>query len=50
MRWTGRLRDIWDQLHGTVVALTLAVAVILTLYSLGSYLYRYRALLRAPGR
>ena len=50
MRWTGRLRDSWDQLHGTVVALTLAVAVILTLYSLGSYLYRYRALLRAPGR
>jgi CDP-diacylglycerol--glycerol-3-phosphate 3-phosphatidyltransferase len=50
MRWTGRLRDIWDQFHGTVVALTLAVAVVLTLYSLAAYLYRYRALLRTPGR
>ena len=50
MRWTGWLRDLWDQLHGAVVALTLAVAVVLTLYSLGSYLYHYRVLLRAPGR
>jgi hypothetical protein len=50
MRWTGRLRDLWDQVHGAVVSLTLAVAVVLTLYSLGSYLYRYRALLRAPKR
>jgi len=50
MRWTGRLRDVWDQFHGTLVALTLAVAVVLTLYSLGSYLYRFRALLRASGR
>jgi CDP-diacylglycerol--glycerol-3-phosphate 3-phosphatidyltransferase len=46
MRWTGRYRDFWDRFHGSVVALTLAVAVLLTAYSLAVYLYRYRALLR----
>lgn len=50
MHWTGRLRDYWDQLHGAVVAVTLGVAVLLTAYSLGVYLYRYRALLRGMGR
>jgi CDP-diacylglycerol--glycerol-3-phosphate 3-phosphatidyltransferase len=41
--WAG---ELWDRLHGWVVALTLAVAVLLTLYSLGIYLYRYRGLFR----
>ncbi len=50
MRWTGWLRDVWDRLHGTVVAVTLLVAVFLTAYSLAVYLYRYRALLRTAGR
>jgi CDP-diacylglycerol--glycerol-3-phosphate 3-phosphatidyltransferase len=50
MRWTGRLRDYWDQFHGAVVALTLAVAIVLTVSSLAVYLYRYRALLRTAGR
>jgi len=50
MRWTGRFRDWWNQFHGAFIAVTLAVAVVLTTYSLGVYLYRYRALLRsAPG-
>jgi CDP-diacylglycerol--glycerol-3-phosphate 3-phosphatidyltransferase len=49
MRWTGRYRDLWDQFHGRFVAVTLAVAVVLTAYSLGVYLYRYRALLRSSG-
>jgi len=49
-RWTGWLRDVWDRLHGTVVAVTLLVAVFLTAYSLAVYLYRYRALLRAAER
>lgn len=40
----GWLGGLWDQVHGGVVAVTLAVAVLLTLYSLGVYLYRYRAL------
>jgi CDP-diacylglycerol--glycerol-3-phosphate 3-phosphatidyltransferase len=50
MRWTGRLRDFWDQFHGAFVAVTLLVAVVLTAYSLAAYLYRYRALFRAAER
>jgi CDP-diacylglycerol--glycerol-3-phosphate 3-phosphatidyltransferase len=50
MRWTGRLRDLWDQFHGAVVAVTLLVAVVLTAYSLAVYLYRYRALFRSVER
>lgn len=49
MRWTGRFRDFWNQFHGAFIAVTLAVAVVLTAYSLGVYLYRYRALLRSSG-
>ena len=49
-RWTGKLRDFWDQAHGAVVALTLLIAVFLTAYSLGVYLYRYRSILRRDGR
>lgn len=47
MRWTGSVRDFWNEFHGAVVALTLGIAVILTAWSLGVYLYRYRALLNA---
>lgn len=46
LRLAGWFRDVWEQFHGTVVAVTLAGALILTVYSLGVYLYRYRALLR----
>lgn len=49
-RWTGHLRDFWDQAHGAVVAITLLIAVFLTAYSLGVYLYRYRSLLRGTDR
>ena len=49
MRWTGRYRDLWNQFHGTLIAVTLGVAVVLTAYSLAVYLYRYRALLRTAG-
>jgi len=41
--WAG---ELWDRLHGWVVAITLGIAVLLTLYSLGLYLYRYRGLFR----
>jgi CDP-diacylglycerol--glycerol-3-phosphate 3-phosphatidyltransferase len=47
--WFGGL---WDRVHGAVVAVTLGIAVVITVYSLGVYLYRYRALLRgavSPG-
>lgn len=46
-RWVGWFQRVWDRFHGTVVATTLAVAVVLTAYSLGVYLYHYRALLRS---
>jgi CDP-diacylglycerol--glycerol-3-phosphate 3-phosphatidyltransferase len=39
--WVGGL---WDRVHGWVVAITLGIAVVLTLYSLGIYLYRYRGI------
>ena len=48
--FTGRIRDVWDQFHGTVVAVTLGVAVVLTVYSFGVYLYKYRTLFRQAAR
>ena len=50
MRWTGWMRDLWDQFHGAFVTVNLLVAVVLTAYSLAVYLYRYRALFRAAER
>ena len=49
--WSGMLWERWQIFHGTVFLLTLAVAVWLTVYSLGIYLYEWRRLLRAatPG-
>ena len=41
--WFG---EFWERFHGAVVAVTMAIAVLLTLYSLGVYLYRYRRLIR----
>jgi CDP-diacylglycerol--glycerol-3-phosphate 3-phosphatidyltransferase len=40
----GWLGERWDRFHGGVVALALGTALILTVYSLGLYLYRYRRL------
>ena len=37
--WFGRF---WNQFHGTVVATTLAIAIVLTVYSFGVYLFRFR--------
>ncbi len=42
----GWLGALWEQFHGALVAITLAVAVLLTGYSLAVYVYRYRSLLR----
>jgi len=44
--FAGWFRNFWDKFHGAVVAVTLAGAILLTVYSLGVYLYRYRALLK----
>jgi CDP-diacylglycerol---glycerol-3-phosphate 3-phosphatidyltransferase len=40
---------VWGALHGFVVALSLAVALFLTVYSMGVYLWENRALFRAGG-
>ncbi len=44
-RFAGWFRTFWDQFHGLFVSITLGVAIILTVYSLVVYLYRYRALI-----
>lgn len=36
----------WNEFHGGFVALTLGIALVLTVYSFGVYLYRNRGLLR----
>lgn len=42
--WQGGAWTIWSWLHGAFVGLTLAIAVILTVYSLIDYLWSYRTL------
>lgn len=42
--WIGAM---WEKFHGALIAVTMALAVILTVYSLGVYLYRYRAVFRS---
>jgi CDP-diacylglycerol--glycerol-3-phosphate 3-phosphatidyltransferase len=42
----GWLGALWERIHGTVVAVTLAIAILITVYSLAHYLYRYRSLFR----
>jgi phosphatidylglycerophosphate synthase len=44
-RFAGWFRNFWDEFHGAVVAVTLAIAIVLTVYSLVVYLYHYRRLL-----
>ncbi len=39
----------WNQFHGGFVAVTLAIALVLTVYSFVIYLYRYRALFSQQG-
>lgn len=41
---TGWFGAFWEQFHGTVIAITLGVTVLITVYSLGVYFYKYRAL------
>jgi CDP-diacylglycerol---glycerol-3-phosphate 3-phosphatidyltransferase len=43
--WTG-----WAAFHGAVTALTLAVAILLTLYSLAVYIREYRGVFRTSSR
>jgi len=48
-KFAGWFRNFWDQFHGAVVSITLGGAIILTVYSLAVYLYRYRRLITGGG-
>jgi CDP-diacylglycerol--glycerol-3-phosphate 3-phosphatidyltransferase len=48
-RWAGWFRNFWDEFHGAVVAVTLAGAVMLTVYSLIVYIHRYGKYLKGSG-
>jgi phosphatidylglycerophosphate synthase len=43
---TGWFGAFWEQFHGTVIAVGLAATVVVTIYSLGVYFYKYRTLLQ----
>ena len=45
-----RFADYWNEFHGGFVALTLAVAALLTVYSFALYIYRNRYLFSARAR
>lgn len=42
--WEGPFWSFWQVFHGSYVAITLTVAVLLTAYSLVAYVWKYRAL------
>jgi len=44
--WTGGFWALWSVLHGSWIVVMLSAALILTVFSLGDYLWRYRGLLR----
>ena len=44
-----RFADFWNTFHGSFVALTLAIATLLTVYSFAVYIYRYRGLFSERG-
>jgi CDP-diacylglycerol--glycerol-3-phosphate 3-phosphatidyltransferase len=44
--WAGRFRNFWDKFHGSVVAITLLGALVLTVYSLIVFIYRFRTQLK----
>ena len=41
---SGWFGEFWERFHGTVIAITLGITVLVTVYSLGVYIYRYRML------
>src|SRR6266853_1858511 len=47
--WAGWFRNFWDKFHGAVVAVTLAGAILLTVYSLVVYLDRSRFVITTGG-
>jgi CDP-diacylglycerol--glycerol-3-phosphate 3-phosphatidyltransferase len=47
--WSNPFWSFWQVLHGSYVAITLTVAVLLTAYSLVAYVWKYRALVARTG-
>ncbi len=45
--WSGAFWDGWQIFHGTVLLVTLTIAVWLTLYSMGVYLWQWRRVVRS---
>ncbi len=43
--WTGPVWSFWRQFHGAWVGITLAVALVLSVYSMLDYIWRYRSVL-----
>jgi CDP-diacylglycerol--glycerol-3-phosphate 3-phosphatidyltransferase len=41
--WEGGLWEAWSRFHGAWVSITLAVAIVLTVYSMFDYLWSYRS-------
>lgn len=41
--WEGDLWSVWHAFHGAWVSVTLAIAIVLTIYSMFDYLWSYRA-------
>ena len=44
------LGRLWTEFHGGFVAVTLALAAVLTVYSFVIYLFRYRSVFSTPSR
>ncbi|MFQ5704047.1 MAG: CDP-alcohol phosphatidyltransferase family protein [Gemmatimonadales bacterium] len=43
---SGWLGALWERFHGHLIAVTLFVSIVITVYSLVAYFYRYRSLFR----
>ena len=43
---SGWLGALWERVHGQIIAVTLLVSIVITVYSLIVYFYRYRSLFR----
>lgn len=47
--WSGPFWQGWQVFHGTVLAIVLGIAVVLTVYSLVVYLWNWRSMVREAG-
>lgn len=47
--WSGGIWTFWAYLHGGWIVVTLAAALVLTVFSMGDYLWRFRNLLGVSG-